>query len=191
MSSPGHVRAVVGEVERTAVTTGTSLAGAGAHHGAAGRQREPFERAEQFRREPRAAARATGVAARHRSGRHLVVTASPARAYRAHRLGADWGHRAATGSATTASRSLSISRSLVTPSASASKLSRRRWRRTGRALARMSSKATLKRPASRARTLPVSASACTARGLAPNRTWPATSGNGLRSGCVALTNLTA
>ena len=191
MSSPGTYGPVVGQVERTAVATGTSLAGAGAHHPPAGRQSEAVERPEQFRRD----AEGSGTTPLHWRARcrHVVLTfwspLGPAR--RGSLPPPICGHRAATGSGTTDSRSLSMSRSLVSPSASASKLSSRRWRRTGRALARMSSKATLNRPASRARTLPVSASAWTARGLAPNRTRPATSGNGLRSGWVALTNLTA
>ena len=56
------------------------------------------------------------------------------------------------------------------PSASAWKFTSTRWRRTGSATARMSSKSTTVRPSSSARALPPSSSAWPARGPAPQRT---------------------
>ncbi len=72
----GDVRPVVGQVERTAVATGTSLAGAGAHNPAPGRQSETVERPEQFRRD----AEGSGITPLHWRARcrHVVVTLSSA-----------------------------------------------------------------------------------------------------------------
>src|SRR5262249_24438760 len=71
----------------------------------------------------------------------------------------------------TASRTLSRTSSGSIPSAWASKLSRMRWRREGRYTRRRSSKLTLYRPSSRARTLAASTRVGTPRGLLPHRTY--------------------
>src|SRR5690554_3803670 len=65
------------------------------------------------------------------------------------------------------SRSLAIISSVVRPWASASKLTRRRWRRIGAASARISSLLTVKRPSKIARALPPRIRYCPARGPAP------------------------
>src|SRR5688572_17984124 len=96
-------------------------------------------------------------------------------------------HRSGLDGAFTPASSRSVTWSAVTPSASARKFTSTRWRSTGGATARRSSRVTAKRPSSSARALAQRTSAWPARGPAPHRTSSRTSPSDVCAGREART----